>query len=125
LGVLKADELREEIKLEGIHVPLHLLMPSTQSLVEVCRDHFFIGLNHFTFKWIHPLFAIVLCVLLPSHHVFKSLLYYTFGQVLTLIMVDVGLSGLDLLFTDLLGAIPILLLSYAALREKNLVHIYL
>ena len=105
--------------LEGIHVPLRLLMPSTQSLVEVCRDHFIIGLNHFTFKWIHPLFAIVLFVLLPSHHVLKSLLYYTFGQALTLIMVDVGLSGLDLLFTDLLGAILILLLSYAAFRERT------
>jgi hypothetical protein len=32
--------------LEGICFPLGLLMPSTPSLVEVCREHFFIGLKH-------------------------------------------------------------------------------
>lgn len=33
--------------LEGVHVPMRLLMPSRQSLGEVCREHFAIGLNHF------------------------------------------------------------------------------
>jgi hypothetical protein len=32
--------------LEGICFPLGLLMPSTPSLVEVCREHFIIGLKH-------------------------------------------------------------------------------
>jgi hypothetical protein len=66
--------------LEGIHVPMRLLMPTTQSLGEVCREHFAIGLKHLTFKWIHLLFVLVLVCLLPSRRVFTILLYYTFGH---------------------------------------------
>jgi hypothetical protein len=106
--------------LEGIHVPMRLLMPSTQSLGEVCREHFTIGLKHFSFKWIHPLFAAVLFLLLPSRQVFKGLLYYTFGQAFALILVDFDLLGFDLIFSDILGVILILLLSYAAVREKTI-----
>ena len=36
--------------LEGIRVPMHLLIPSTQSLREVCVEHFSLGLKHLTFK---------------------------------------------------------------------------
>lgn len=104
--------------LEGIHVPLSLLLPSTHSLVEVSREHFTIGLRHFSFKWIHLLFAGVLFLLLPSRKVFKGLLYYTFGQAFALIPIDFGLPGFDLIFTDILGAILIVLLAYAAVRER-------
>ena len=104
--------------LEGIHVPLRLLMPSTQSLAEICRAHFYIGFKHFSFKFIHILFAAVLFLILPSRDVFKGLLYFTFGQAFSLILVDVGLPGFDLIFSDILGAILIFLLAYGAVRKK-------
>lgn len=107
--------------LEGIHVPLRLLTPSAESLAEICREHFATGLKHFTFKWIHLLFAVVVILLLPSHQVFKGLLYCIFGQAFSLILVDVGLTGFDLIFTDILGTIFIFLLSYDAVREKSVI----
>ena len=107
-------------ELEGIHVPMRLLMPAIQSLGDVCRDHFVIGLRHSSFKWIHLLLAGVLILLTPSHLVFKSLLCYTFGQAATLVLVDVGLTGIDLIFTDILGGILIFLLADAAVREKTI-----
>ncbi|MBT8332091.1 MAG: HupE/UreJ family protein, partial [Deltaproteobacteria bacterium] len=106
--------------IEGIHIPLRLLMPSAKSLGEVCREHFSIGLNHFAFKWIHLVFAGILFVVLPSRQVFKALPYYTFGQLFSLILVDVGLPGFDLIFSDILGAILISLLAHAAVREKTI-----
>ena len=106
--------------LEGIHVPLRLLMPSAATLGEVCREHFTIGLKHFAFKWIHLLFAGVIFVVLPSRQVFRGLLYYTFGQAFSLTLADVGLPGFDFIFSDILGAILILLLAHAAVRENTL-----
>ena len=78
-----------------------------------------IGFKHLTFKWIHLLFAGVLILLLPTRLAFKSLLFFTFGQALALILVDVGLPGFDLLFVDILGTILIVLICYAAVREKR------
>jgi hypothetical protein len=106
--------------LEGIHVPLRLLIPTTQSLGEVCIEHFTIGLKHFTFKWIHLLFVCVLMVLLPSRQILKALLYYTFGQAFSLILSDLGLPGFDLLFADILGTILVFLVAYAAVREPSI-----
>jgi|GEM_PF-628873 len=106
--------------LEGIHVPLSLLMPSVQSLGEVSREHFTIGVKHFSFKSIHLLFAGVLFVLLPSGRVIKALLYFTFGQAFSMIPVDLGLPGFDIIFSDILGAILIFLLADAAVRERTI-----
>ena len=106
--------------LEGIRVPVGLLMPSTPSLAEICREHLVIGLQHFAFKWIHLIFVGVLLLLRPSRQIFKALLYYTFGQASALILADIGLPGFDLLFSDILGVILIFLLSYAAIREDSI-----
>ncbi len=108
--------------LEGIHVPVGLLMPATQSLGEVCREHFTIGLKHFTFKWIHLLFAGVLIVLRPARLVLTGLLCFTFGQALSLILVDVGLPGFDLLFADILATILVFLIALTAVREQKIDH---
>jgi len=108
--------------LGGIHVPLGLLMPSTRSLREVCREHFAIGLNHFTFKWVHLLFATAFILLLPVRQAFMGLLSYTFGQAFSLILADVGLVGFDLLFADILGTLLIFLTVYAAFRKLSIHH---
>ena len=106
--------------LEGIRVPLQLLMPSAQTLGEVCRDHFTNGLKHFRFKWIHLLLVLAVTLLLPSRQVFKGLLHYTFGQAFSLVLADVGLPGFDLIFTDILGIILIFLLAHAAIRQQSI-----
>jgi hypothetical protein len=74
--------------LEGIHIPINLLMPTTKSLSEICEEHFFIGLEHFFFNGIHLLFVIVLALFASSKQLFKILLYFFFGQAFSLILFD-------------------------------------
>jgi hypothetical protein len=105
--------------LEGIRVPMRLLIPSTQSLREVCIEHFTFGLKHLTFKWVHLLFVGALALLAPTRGLFKSLLYFSFGQACSLILADVGVPGFDLLFVDILGALLALMLAHAAVRDRT------
>ncbi|CAB5090137.1 hypothetical protein D3OALGA1CA_854 [Olavius algarvensis associated proteobacterium Delta 3] len=105
--------------LEGIHIPLKTLMPATRSLGEVVREHFFIGVKHLLFKGIHVLLVFVMVLLASTRNVFKYLLFYTFGQAASMVPVDLGLPGFDLLFTDLLGLILVFLLAVAAARKAN------
>jgi hypothetical protein len=103
--------------LEGIHVPLRVLMPSDTSLRDVCLEHFRVGLRHLSFKGIHLVFVGVLALLFPARHLVTGLLAYTFGQMVSLMLVEFGLPGFDLLFADILGAMLIFLLSYAAVNH--------
>jgi len=103
--------------LEGIRVPLNLLRPAAPSLFEVSRAHFIFGLEHYSFKWIHFVFAGVLILLQPSRHVFKALALYTFGQALAVVLTDAGMPGFRLIFSDILGAVLIFLLAHAAVSE--------
>jgi len=105
--------------LEGIRVPMKLLMPSTQSLREVCIEHFTIGLKHLTFKWVHLLLVGALALLAPTRELFKILLYFSFGQAGSLILADVGVPGFDLLFVDILGVLLVLMMAYAAVQERS------
>ena len=106
--------------LEGIHVPMRLLMPTTQSLADVCRQHAAIGLKHLIFKWIHLLLVGALVCLQPSRRVFTALLVYAFGQAFSLVLADVGLPGFDLLLVDILGVILLFLLAHAAARQESM-----
>ncbi len=105
--------------LEGIRVPMHLLIPSTQSLREVCVEHFSLGLKHLTFKWVHLLFVGALALLAPTRELFKILLYYSFGQAGSLVLADIGVPGFDLLFVDILGTLLVLMLAHAAVRNRS------
>ena len=105
--------------LEGIHVPMRMLIPSSQSLREFCIDHFTFGLKHLTFKWVHLLFVGILALLAPSRELFKILLYFSFGQACSLILADVGFPGFDLLFADILGTLLVLMLAHAAVRHRS------
>lgn len=104
--------------LEGIHVPMRMLMPSVKTLREVCVEHFTAGLKHLSFKWIHVLFVGLLALILSPGQLFKGLLYYTFGQALSLILIDAGAPGYDLLFADIGGLILVFLLAYGSVRER-------
>ena len=105
--------------LEGIHVPMRMLIPSSQSLREFCVEHFTFGLKHLTFKWVHLLFVWALALLAPSRELFKILLYFTFGQACSLILADVGFPGFDLLFVDILGTLLVLMLAHAAVNHRS------
>lgn len=105
--------------MEGIHVQMRLLMPSTQSLREVCVEHFSLGLKHLTFKWVHLLFVGALALLAPTRELFKTLLYYSFGQAGSLVLAEIGVPGFDLLFVDILGTLLVLMLAHAAVRHRS------
>ena len=106
--------------LEGIRVPVKLLMKKPKSLGEISTEHFFIGLDHLIFKWIHLLLVAVLVFFLPGLQVMKALLFYTFGQFFSLVLADLSLIGFDLLFTDLLGLILVFLIAYGVIRHKGI-----
>jgi hypothetical protein len=103
--------------LEGIHVPMRLLMDSHRSLAEVCSDHFKIGLKHLAFKGIHLLFVLALLALFPGWQLFKALLFYAFGQAVSMVLADLGLPGVDLLLADVLGLLMVFLAARAAVRH--------
>jgi len=104
--------------LEGIHVPMRLLMDTHRSLARVCIDHFMIGLKHLNFMGIHLLFVIALWLLFPSRQLFYVLLLYTFGQALSMVLADLGLPGADLLLADILSLLVVFLAARAALRQS-------
>jgi hypothetical protein len=110
--------------LEGIHVPINLLMPTTKTLSQVCEEHFLIGLKHSFYQGIHLLFVFVLALFAATGNMFKILLYYFFGQAFSLILFELGVPGFDPLFVDVMGVVLIFMLSYAALKQKP-IHQYL
>lgn len=105
--------------LEGIHVPLRLLLETSQTLPEVCGQHFKVGMQHLFFKGIHLLLVAALCLVFPARQALKALGYYAFGQALALILSDLGLPGLDLVFADILGILLVFLVAQAAIRQKS------
>jgi len=105
--------------LEGIHVPMKLLMDVNRTLPEVCREHFKVGFQHVSFNGIHLLFAAAICLVLPAAKAFTALGYYTFGQALSLVMSDLGLPGFELLFVDVLGVVLVLLTVLSGFRNKS------
>ena len=105
--------------LEGIRIPLETLLPATPSIFEVSREHFLFGLNHIPFKGIHFILVGILVLLLPPRMVFRYLLYYSFGQALSLLLFDMGVPGFDLVFSEILGSILVFLLAGITMRGAN------
>ena len=105
--------------LEGIHVPLRLLLETSRTLTEVCGQHFKVGGQHLFFKGIHLLLVAALGLVFPARMALKALGYYAFGQALSLILSDLGLPGFDLLFADILGILLVFFIAQAAIRQKS------
>lgn len=105
--------------LEGIHVPLKLLMDVKHSLPEVCREHFKVGFQHVSFNGIHLLFAAAIYLVFPAAKAFTALGYYTFGQALSLVMNDLGVPGFELLFVDVLGLVLVLMFVLSRYRNNS------
>lgn len=103
--------------LEGIHVPMRLLIDTRRSLAEVCVDHFRSGLEHIVFKGIHLLFVTALWLLFPVRQLFAALLYYAFGQAVAMVLADLGLPGFDLLLADIMGVLVVFLAARAVVKH--------
>ena len=103
--------------LEGIHVPMRLLIDTPRALAEVCVDHFRSGLEHIVFKGIHLLFVAALWLLFPARQLFVALLYYAFGQAVAMVLADLGLPGFDLLLADMMGVLVVLLTARAVVKH--------
>lgn len=106
--------------LEGVRVPVRLLMSTDLTLGELAAEHAKSGLAHLPFKGIHLLLIAVIALLVPAGALFRSLLYLFLGGACSLILVDVGIPGFELLFVDVLGVLIIFLLALAASREKDI-----
>ena len=103
--------------LEGIQVPLRLLLPDRKSLPELCIEHLSNGFGHLFFRGIHLLIIAALVIMLPTNRLFNSLLIMTLGQASALILADIGLPGVEMLFADILGSLLILMLAYAVVKD--------
>jgi hypothetical protein len=102
--------------LGGIHIPLSELMPFQKSIAEVFVENFILGLRHLIFRGVHILLIISLVWTLPRFRVMKYLLWYTFGQATALVLSELGLSGFDLLLSDLLLLLLTFMLSYSSIN---------
>ena len=105
--------------LEGILIPVNLVMTAHQSLREVCIEHFRNGVDHFSFKSVHWLLVLIVVLAFPSYRSSKILLFLAVGQGFSLILADVSVPGFDLLLTDIFLVLAILLLSLSAIRGER------
>jgi len=97
--------------IDGIHVPLSQLMVVEKSDLDILKEYFVIGLRHSIFHGIHLVFVFAVFLMLPNKQALKYLLWYSLGQGLSLILVDLNMPGFDLTFVELLGLIIVFLVS--------------
>ncbi|MCK5462562.1 MAG: HupE/UreJ family protein, partial [Bacteroidales bacterium] len=103
--------------LNGIHIPLSELMPVQKTTLEVLQESFEMGVRHLPFMLVHFLLTIVLVWAFPSFKVLRYLFMITLGQMAALILVELGIPGLDLLFSDLILMLIIFLVSYSVIYK--------
>ena len=103
--------------LNGIHIPLSELMPVQKTTLEVLQESFEMGVRHLPFRLVHLLLTMVLVWAFPSFKVLRYLFMITLGQMAALILVEMGMPGLDLLLSDLILILIILLVSYSVIYK--------
>jgi len=103
--------------LNGIHIPLSELMPVQKTTREVFQESFIMGVRHLPFRLVHLLLIIMLVWAFPSFKVLRYLFMITLGQMAALILVELGIPGLDLLFSDLILMLIIFLVSYSVIYK--------
>ena len=111
--------------LNGIHIPLKDLMPFQKTTLEVISEGFIMGSKHLFFKIVHVLLIIVLVWAFPSFKALQYLFTITLGQMVAMIFVDMGVPGFDLLLSDLLLILIILLVSYSVIYKIKFNYLYL
>ena len=104
--------------LDGIHIPMNVLMPIEKTDLEIGLESFILGIKHIGFGYIHLLLVLALFILFQGRKaLFISLLWYAFGQGFSLILIEFGVSGFDILFTEMLILLLVLLISVSAARN--------
>jgi len=103
--------------LDGIHVPIKELMTIQKTTKEVFGENFMMGMNHLPFKLVHIFLIIALVWAFPSIKVIRYLFAMTLGHWVSMIFVRLGIPGIDLLFSDILILIAILLVSYSSIHK--------
>jgi hypothetical protein len=104
--------------LDGIHLPMDLLMSTEKSIGEATLEGFKIGLDHFRFGFIHFFLIIALVLFLPRRRLFVTLLYYAFGQASSMLLFELGVPAFDLLFIDLFILLLVVALVVLAIKKR-------
>jgi len=111
--------------LKGIHIPLAELMPNNKSTSEVLIEGMSIGLSHLKFKMIHVVFIIALAWLLGSVKHLLTLLWWSLGQAIAMILTELGIAGTGILFSELLILIIVFSISYSLAYKKEFRYLWL
>jgi hypothetical protein len=109
--------------LDGIHIPMSTLMPVDKTLWEVSGESFMLGLKHIRFGYIHLLMVLSLALLLTSKNLFRALTFYAFGQATSIVLIEFGITGFDLIFTDILIILLIFLVALCAVKKTAFKHL--
>lgn len=105
--------------LNGIHIPLKEIMYVEKTGVDIFKEYFTSGLSHFTFKFVHILLILALALSFRSGIGFRFLLSLSLGQMLSMVFMEIGLTGFDLLFADLLIVLLVLVIAYVNFLEDR------
>jgi len=106
--------------LNGIHIPMKEVMPAAKTTREVLQEGFFLGVNHFGFKLIHILLVFTLAWNFSRKKTLKLLLWYSLGQAISMVVVELKVLALDLLFSELLIIWGIFLIACSAVYNKKI-----
>jgi len=104
--------------LDGIHIPMNVLLQVEKTDMEIGRESFMLGLEHIGFGFIHLLLVLALFLVFRGNSVLIKLLWFAFGQGFSLILIEFGVRGFDILFIELLLLLTVLMLSISAAKSK-------
>lgn len=104
--------------LNGIYIPLNQVMEVQKSTSEVITEGFIIGFQHFGFRFVHILFILVLVWYNSSLYVLRLLLWFSFGQAVSMVLMEIRMPAFDLLLTEWLVLAFIFSLTLAIAYKK-------
>ena len=105
--------------IEGISIPINQLKQNTKTTAEVIKESIALGLNHIRFSYIHILLVLALALFLPKKKLLKALVIYAFGQAMSMLFFELGFSGFDLLFIDLLILFLVIALAVKSIKDSS------
>ena len=106
--------------LNGIHIPMIEVMPTSKTTLEVLAEGFLTGIHHWRFKLIHVLFIILLLLNFPGKKTFAVLFSFSMGQAASTILVELTSISIDILYADILIALFMFIVAYAVVTSRKL-----
>lgn len=111
--------------LDGIHIPMKDLLPKVRTSLEVLHEGFLLGIKHFWFLGIHFLMVFLLTWNYPACKALRFLFCFSLGQGIALILSELNVTGLDLLFSDILLIVISFVIAYSTIYQKKFRSIWL